>query len=220
MLVVSDLIKTYSNGDKTQGVLNGVSFSLAHGELAAIVGRSGSGKSTLLNIIAGLEAADSGRVEIASISMSGITAEQAAQVRLESIGLVFQFFNFLPTLTLEQNVSLPGYLSGRTRKQVRARASECLEQVGILGLANRLPHEVSGGELQRAAVARAISNKPQLLLADEPTGNLDSENARTVLDIFLTLCRETKTTALLITHDQELAAATDRVLTLSDGTIQ
>jgi ABC-type lipoprotein export system ATPase subunit len=217
MLRLENIHKSYGSKDKKTHILNGISLEVSNSEVLAIVGRSGSGKSTILNIIAGIDYPDSGEVMYHNQKLSCQKSDALADFRLRNIGLVFQFFNFLPSLSIAQNISMPGYLLKTPSHTIKERVDECLNALHILPIKNRLPHEVSGGELQRAAIARAIFNKPKLILADEPTGNLDKENADSVYSVFLELIRETKSSLILVTHDAALAKRTDRTLHIDEG---
>lgn len=219
MISVNGVSKSYLSAGQPTQVLRGVTLEIAQGQLAVITGRSGSGKSTLLNLLAGLDRPDSGEIAIAGTKLSALDAEAAANCRLRQIGIVFQFFNLLPTLTLRENVSLPGHLLGLKRREIDSRAAENLDRVGVLSLADRLPNEVSGGEIQRTAIARALMNRPSVLLADEPTGNLDRANGDTVQAIFRSLVDDKNTTVLIVTHDLQLAKDADLVVTLNDGEV-
>lgn len=216
---LSRVTKQYSSGGRTIAVLRDLSLRVPENALSVIIGRSGSGKSTLLNILAGIDAPDSGKVEVDGTDLSPMDAESLAQFRRERIGLVFQFFNLLPSLSLVENVGLPAELAGTPRKEARARASELLERVEIGHLGGHLPSQVSGGEMQRTAIARALVNRPKLILADEPTGNLDEQTAENVLALFLKLAREESTSLLVVTHDDRLIRGADHCFTLEHGTI-
>src|SRR2546423_13081741 len=187
-------------------VLNAVSLDLAAGEYVAVIGDSGIGKSTLLNVIAGLEPLDSGRIFFQETEITGLGDDEQTLLRREKFGFVFQAFHILPHLTVEQNVALPLLL----RNLPAAKARDAIASVGLAGREQSLPRELSGGELQRVAIARALVGEPRLVLADEPTGNLDPENARTVLELFRDLVKKNRTAALLATHSEQAAAACDR----------
>lgn len=214
MLAVTGLRKTHPGG---QPLFADLSFSLQAGEYVAIMGESGIGKSTLLNLIAGLEAPDSGTVSVAGQRISGLPDERAAHLRREKLGFIFQAFHILPHLTLLQNVRVPLLLLGRDDLQ---RAVTMLEAVGLGARLNSFPRELSGGELQRVAIARALVHRPALLLADEPTGNLDPVTAAGVLDLLRTEIRQNGTTAILVTHSRHAADSADRVLVLSASGLQ
>lgn len=198
-------------------VLRNLSFRLPAGEYGVIAGRSGSGKSTLLNIIGGLESADEGAVTIGGFGMSGADADSRAAFRLKHVGIIFQFFNLLPTLSLKENVGLPAALLGNGRKESLQKAEHWLRLVGLEKVWNKLPHEVAGGEIQRTAIARAFVNDPTAILADEPTGNLDRANSEEVLRLFQSLSRQAGVTVLVVTHDPLLEQGADRVYRLADG---
>ena len=207
-LAVRDLAKRY--GDSI--VFSGVSLEVARGEFVAIVGESGVGKSTLLNCMAGLDSWDQGAVAVAGEDLGALSADQRAQLRRRHIGFVFQAFHVLPHLDVAQNVSLPLMLLG---KPDNARVEAMLRAVGLEGLGARLPQELSGGQLQRVAIARALIHRPALLLADEPTGNLDPRTAGKIMDVLVAQTREQGASIVLVTHSEAAAARADRVLTLT-----
>ncbi|TVR21215.1 MAG: ABC transporter ATP-binding protein [Anaerolineaceae bacterium] len=216
---IRDVVKTLPLGKTAVHALRGVNLDVSAGELVSIVGPSGSGKSTLLGILGGLDNPTSGTVEIDGIDVSRMSEDQLTEIRNEKIGFIFQFFNLIPTLTALENVALPIQFARRTTYSPMRRAKELL---ALLGLSDRLHHrpsELSGGQQQRVAIARALANNPPLLLADEPTGNLDTESGQRVLDALHDIRRESGTTILLVTHDIELARRADRTLTLIDGVI-
>jgi ABC-type lipoprotein export system ATPase subunit len=213
-----DVVKQY--GDAAAGVraLRGVSATIAPGETVALAGKSGSGKSTLLNILGGLDRPTSGVVRVMGGDLGGMSADALSDYRLRTVGMVFQSFNLIPTRTALENVELPMVFAGRSRSDRRAAAAAALEAVGLGDRRNHRPMEMSGGEQQRTAIARALVNEPKLLLVDEPTGNLDSDNAEVVLDILLSCVRTRGSTMILVTHDEEIAArAAQRVLRMKDG---
>ena len=220
-LEVRSLHKSYATDPSSPAVevLKGVTFSVPSRQVVAITGKSGSGKSTLLNLIAGLDRVDSGEIEFDGNLLTKFTAEELATFRLKNVGLVFQFFNLLSTLTVTQNIELPALLLGTEPKLIKEQSSNLLSSIGIEHLADRKPFQLSGGELQRTAIARALINRPNLILADEPTGNLDSANTATVLNILIDLARSHNSTLLIATHDQQLVDKADRVLSMSDGTV-
>lgn len=205
--------KSYRQGANDVRVLDGVSLSIASGEFVALVGPSGSGKSTLLHLAGGLDKPDHGWVRVAGIDLSALGAGDLARLRRRQIGFVFQFFQLLPTLTVRENVELPLTFDGRRKVD----ASELIERVGLGGKAERRPGELSGGEMQRVAIARALVAGAPLILADEPTGNLDSTNAAEVLDMLTEQVRQAGASLLLVTHDAAAAQRADRILALSDG---
>ncbi|GAB4525096.1 MAG: ABC transporter ATP-binding protein [Anaerolineae bacterium] len=206
-------------GKTTIHALRGVSMSIYQGELVGIVGPSGSGKSTLLGIIGGLDKPTRGRVEIDGIDITRMNEDQLTEIRNEKIGFIFQFFNLIPTLTALENVALPIQFARKTTYNPNKRAKELLDMLGLGDRLRHRPSELSGGQQQRVAIARALANNPPLLLADEPTGNLDTESGTVVLDALKTIQRESGTTIVIVTHDRALAETTDRVLTLVDGQI-
>jgi putative ABC transport system ATP-binding protein len=208
--------KAYDDGATRHEVLTAIDLDVAAGELVALLGPSGSGKSTLLNIIAGLDAPDSGSVEVSGQNLGGMSERGRTLLRRRNIGFVFQFFNLIPTLTVLENVLLPLELTGRRDPQA-ARA--LLERVGLADRARAFPEELSGGEQQRIAIARALAHQPRLLLADEPTGNLDSATGGRVLDLLTGLVREQGAAMVIATHSREVVERAHRVLTLHDGTI-
>ena len=208
--------KAYDDGATRHDVLAGIDLDVAAGELVALLGPSGSGKSTLLNIIAGLDAPDGGTVEVSGRDLGALNERGRTLLRRRDIGFVFQFFNLIPTLTVLENVLLPLELTGG-RDEEKARA--LLERVGLADRERAFPEELSGGEQQRIAIARALAHDPKLLLADEPTGNLDSATGARVLDLLTGLVRERGTAMVIATHSHEVVDRAHRVLTLHDGVI-
>jgi putative ABC transport system ATP-binding protein len=206
--------KRYTAGSREVVAVDGVDLTIAAGELVSLVGKSGSGKSTLLHLAGGLDVPDEGTVWFDDRDVGGMGIADRARLRRREIGFVFQFFHLIPTLTVLENVELPLLLDGAKRG---ARGTELLERVGLGDRAHHLPGELSGGEMQRAAVARALVAGPRLLLADEPTGNLDSANGAEVLRLLREEVREEGTTLLMVTHDDDAAARADRVHRLADG---
>jgi ABC-type lipoprotein export system ATPase subunit len=211
-----DVTKSYGVGAAKTPVLRGVSFDVGRGEFVALVGQSGSGKSTLLNIIGGLDQPDSGEVEILGIDAIKSSDTRRAGMRNQSIGFVFQAFNLLDHLTVIGNVTLPAAF-GRTGGDVEARGREALRRVGLSDLADRRPGELSGGQKQRVAIARALFNAPTLLLCDEPTGNLDSETGKEVIDFFRELNAKDGVTLLIVTHERRVSSVAKRVIAMRDG---
>ncbi len=209
--------KTFHQGETAIEVLHGVDLELAAGERVAIVGRSGSGKSTLLHILAGLDSADQGSVFVGDTSMTDADANGRAQLRGEHMGFVYQNHHLLPEFTALENVAMPIRIAGGTRVQAETEAGELLTDVGLAERMQHLPSALSGGERQRVAVARALAGHPDVVLADEPTGNLDSENAQHVMDLVSTLSNQRSTAFLVVTHDVSMLGAFDRVLSLKDG---
>jgi len=199
--------------------LRDVDLRIAPGEFVAVVGKSGSGKSTLLNLVAGIDRPSAGEVRVAGAALDDLDESRLAAWRGRNVGVVFQFFQLLPTLTVLENVTLPMDLcSTRPVRAARARAMELLEQVGIADQAGKLPSGLSGGQQQRAAIARALANDPPVLVADEPTGNLDSRTAGSVLDLLAATAGKGRT-VLMVTHERDVAGLVDRVVTLADGRV-
>jgi putative ABC transport system ATP-binding protein len=217
VLRVETLTKTFPSGGRTLTVIDDVSFSVGAGDTCAIVGPSGSGKTTLLGLCAGLDQPTSGTVELCGVDLSPLDEDERAEVRNQYVGFVFQTFRLLPTLTALENVMVPAELRGDTDPQ--ARAAELLDQVGLGDRLDHYPSQLSGGERQRVAMARAFINRPRVLFADEPTGNLDAETADRIEDLLFDLNETAGTTLVLVTHDEELAAQTERVLHLRGGQV-
>ncbi len=203
----------------TQEVLHEVDLQADEGELVACVGPSGSGKTTLLSVIAGLLTPDEGRVEVAGVHLNGSSQRARAAFRRENLAFIFQSFNLIPYLTAAENVEIPLYLCGAARRGQRARAEDLLDRVGLAGKAGRLPSQLSVGEQQRVAIARSLANEPRVLLADEPTGNLDRRTGRKVLDDVRAATAD-GVTVILVTHDPEVADLADRRVILVDGRLQ
>jgi putative ABC transport system ATP-binding protein len=210
-----DVVKRYG----AQVVLAGASASIEPGEFVVVLGRSGSGKSTLLRLIGGLESPDGGAVLVDGRDLVGLAEADRARLRRSSLGFVFQFFNLIPTLTAGENVELPLALNGLRGENARKRSAELLAELDVAACTDRFPEEISGGEQQRVAIARALVHEPKVVLADEPTGNLDLETARQVLELLTTTCRRRQTTLIMATHSREAAALADRVFTISNGGI-
>jgi len=200
-------------------VLKGVSLTIPAGQFSAIIGKSGSGKSTLLGVIAGLEQPDEGQVRVMGRNLAGMPDDDTAQLRRGSIGIVFQGFNLIPSLSALDNVLLPTFFERSPAKERRKRALDLLEQVGLGDRTDHRPATLSGGEQQRVAIARALVNSPAILLADEPTGNLDQETGAAVLKLIMTLARAHGTTLLMVTHDRDIAAKAGRIIEMKDGRI-
>jgi putative ABC transport system ATP-binding protein len=213
-----DVTKTYGLGAARTQVLRGVSFDVDHGELIALVGQSGSGKSTLLNIIGGLDQPDAGEVEVLGMDTLRANDANRARMRNESIGFVFQAFNLLDHLTVLANVTMPAAFS-KKNNDVEARGRDALRRVGLSDFANRRPGELSGGQKQRVAIARALFGQPKLLLCDEPTGNLDSETGKEVIDFFRELNAKDGVTLLIVTHERRISSVAKRVIAMKDGMI-
>jgi lipoprotein-releasing system ATP-binding protein len=219
LLKVKEIVKNYWINSKKLEVLKGISFSLKKGEIAAILGVSGAGKSTLLNVIGTLDRPDSGSVILADKIISNLPENKLAFLRNRYIGFVFQFHYLLPEFTALENVAMPGLIGKQSKKVVFDKARRLLTTVNMEERLHHKPNELSGGELQRVAVARALINEPVLVLADEPTGNLDRLNGDVVFDLILSLSRVNKCAFLVVTHNEQIASQTDRIFTLSDGII-
>jgi putative ABC transport system ATP-binding protein len=218
MIAVRNLVKTIRNGAREVEIIRGISFDVPSRQFVAIMGPSGSGKSTLLGLIAGLDAPTSGNITIDGVDITSLREDELAQLRGKKLGFVFQSYHLIPTLTAFENVLLPMEFSGASNGAM-GRAEHLLESVGLMGRRDHYPVQLSGGEQQRVALARAFMMKPAVLLADEPTGNLDSENGRHVLELLMKLNREEGTTLVLVTHDEMLASQAERRILLRDGRI-
>lgn len=201
-------------------ILDAIDLSVAAGEFTVVTGRSGSGKSTLLNLIGGLDRASSGEIEILGRNIEQLPDRELSLLRRRHLGFVFQFFNLIPTLTIAENIELPLALNGRNAKDARARSTEVLTELELEHCASRLPDELSGGEQQRAAIGRAIVHRPALVLADEPTGNLDLETARGVIHLLDDMCRHYGATLIMATHAPEVMGRADRVLTIRNARLE
>ena len=216
MLIAQEIYKRYGSIE----VLKGVDIQVQAGEIVSIVGPSGSGKSTLLHILGTLDKPDKGRVKLHNREITGLEGKKLADFRNQHIGFVFQFHHLLPEFSAVENVCIPGWLAGKPKNQVKNRAEELLK---LLGLSHRLqnkPNALSGGEQQRVAVARALINQPSIVFADEPTGNLDSANAKELHDLFFDLRKQFNQAFLIVTHNEELAQLSDRMLTMRDGKME
>ncbi len=219
ILAATGIFKSIDTGTHRVEILRGVDLQVPAGQFVAIMGASGSGKSTLLGLLAGLDTPTAGRIVIDGVDITGLNEDALALVRGRKIGFVFQSYQLIPTLTAEENVLLPHELSGGDVSAGTARARELLTSVGLADRMDHYPVQLSGGEQQRVALARAFMVKPPMLMADEPTGNLDSKNGALVLDLLIELNRREGTTLILVTHDQSLAARAGRIVTLSDGVV-
>ena len=217
IISASDLTKTYHRGSEEVFALKGVSFGIPEGEFVGIVGPSGSGKTTLLNLLGCLDTPTQGSLKLNGNEMSGLKEKDLVKLRRENIGFVFQQFYLLPTLTVQENIGLP-LLFSRRQNGADDRIEEIMELVGLEARAKHLPHQLSGGEMQRVAIGRALINKPKIILADEPTGNLDSATAYKIYELFKGL-NERGLTLLIVTHNMELAKRTHRIIRLKDGEI-
>ena len=217
MIELRDVSKTVMSGTEPLTILHPLTFEIERGQFVAVVGPSGSGKSTLLGLIAGLDAPTGGDVLIDGVAITRLSEDALAKLRGEKIGFVFQFFHLIPSLTAHENVSVPMEIAGAADAHGRAQA--LLEEVGLTGRAHHYPSQLSGGEQQRVALARALANDPPIVLADEPTGNLDSTNGRHIMELLQNIHRTRGTTIVLVTHDAELAAVADARLVLRDGRV-
>jgi putative ABC transport system ATP-binding protein len=217
VIELRDVSKTVMSGTEPLTILHPLSLRIERGRFLAIVGPSGSGKSTLLGLLAGLDAPTSGSVSIDGVDITQLDEDRLAKLRGEKIGFVFQFFHLIPSLTALENVSVPMEIVGA--RDAAARAGRLLEEVGLTGRAHHYPSQLSGGEQQRVALARALSNDPPIVLADEPTGNLDTTNGRHIMELLRGIHRKRGTTIVLVTHDAELAALADSRIVLRDGRV-
>ena len=216
---LKDVRLTYDESGSPVNALDGVNLEIADGSFSAITGPSGCGKSTLLHVIGALDSPDSGEVTVAGFDLKSASEKQRTKFRREVVGFVFQFFNLVPTLTIAENVALPLVLQGKKNSEANKRALEFLELVGLEKRSKHFPHQVSGGEMQRSAVARALVHQPKLILADEPTGNLDTENADLVMDALRKVHEMGLATLLVVTHSRQLAATAPDQINVKDGKI-
>jgi putative ABC transport system ATP-binding protein len=214
---VRNLTKTYQQGERNRIILDHINLDIQEGEFFILLGKSGSGKSTLLNLISSIDTADSGQIFVNDIEITGLHERQQTLFRRDHIGIVFQFFNLIPTLTVLENITLPRELAGIRRKEAEIKAREILERVGLAHRADSFPDKLSGGEQQRIAIARALAHEPAIVLADEPTGNLDEDTGQKVLQLLLELTRDAGKTLLMATHNPEIVAFADRVARIQDG---
>jgi putative ABC transport system ATP-binding protein len=219
LLHIHGLSKSFREGARTHAVLEGAEAHIAGGEIVAVTGRSGSGKSTLLNLVSGIDAPDAGTVEVDGTLVSALREPARTLYRRAHVGFIYQFFNLIPTLNVQENVRLVLELNGVRGAAARERSRAALAAVGLLEHAARAVDQLSGGEQQRVAIARAVVHAPALLLADEPTGNLDEDTAREIVPVLLSLARARGATLLIVTHDAALAARADRILELRGGTL-
>ena len=219
IVTVEDLHKAYFLGKNAIPALRGVDLKLKKGEIVSIMGPSGCGKTTLLNIIGGIDRPDRGSVQFEGVELTSLNDNQLADLRLEKISFVFQFYNLLPLLNAKENVEIPLVFSGVDKKIREQKALELLHLVGLKGREDHLPTELSGGEQQRVSISRAMANNPLLMICDEPTGDLDSSSARKILDILYTLNKEHNMTILMVSHDKRVALICDRILHMLDGKI-
>ncbi len=214
-----EVVKDFPLGEQRVRAVDGISLSIPHGEFVAILGRSGSGKSTLLNLLAGIDQPTSGQIWIDDRELSRLDDGALTRMRREKLGMVYQFFNLLPTLSVRENVALPALLAGDPEKDALARADALLDEVSMAHRRNARPHTLSGGEMQRTAIARALIHNPTLILADEPTGNLDSRTAEQVMDLLRKVGDRHGVTVVLVTHSLEAAAVARRTVELRDGRV-
>lgn len=217
ILEAKQVTKTYTIDGRPISVLNDISLSIAPGEFVALVGSSGSGKSTLLSLLSGLDSPSEGRIFVEGRDITDLSEDELAPLRNETIGFIFQSFHLVPSLSARENIMFPAEL--RQDREAGAKADALLRRVGLQDRSRNFTHQLSGGEKQRVAICRALINNPQIVFADEPTGNLDSKNGQAILDLLLELQKERKTTLVLVTHDAEIAKLADRVITLHDGRI-
>ena len=217
ILEVTNLCKTYGKGDTMVKALDNVSFSVEKGEFLAIIGPSGSGKSTLLHILGGVDVPTSGSVVINQTDISNLDETALAIFRRRQIGLIYQFYNLIPILTVQENLTLPLLLDGR--KPDKKQIDTLVKRLGLENRLDHLPNQLSGGQQQRVSIGRALVNNPALMLADEPTGNLDSENCKEIISLLRQFNKEFNQTVIIITHDEKIANSADRVITIEDGKI-
>lgn len=217
VLEVTDLTKVYGTGENSVTAVDHVSFKVEKGEFVAIIGASGSGKSTLMNLIGGIDRPTSGSVKIDEKEIFGLSESELAIFRRRNIGMIYQFYNLIPTLTTEENIILPCLLDHR--KPDMHKVKGILEMTGLSNRRTHLPSELSGGQQQRVSVGRALINDPAFILADEPTGNLDSKSSREIMDLITYANKKANQTLILITHDEKIALQADRIITISDGKI-
>ena len=219
VIVVHGVKKAYREGEQTVEVLKGIDLSVRAGELLAIVGASGSGKSTLVHVLGGLDSIDEGEVVVAGMAVHTLNEVQRGQLRNKKLGFVYQFHHLLPEFSALENVAMPLIIRRVDEKQAKQKAKEALEALGLAHRLNHLPSQMSGGERQRCAIARAMVTEPACILADEPTGNLDRQTASSVFDSLVSLAKSHGTACVIVTHDMELAARCDRTVTITDGVI-
>ncbi|MEY4641228.1 MAG: hypothetical protein RLZZ227_1222 [Pseudomonadota bacterium] len=217
---VDNLVRCYRQGELQQSVLDGVSFGLRRGETVALLGRSGSGKSTLLNLISGIDTTDTGRVLFDGQDLTGLSEQERTLFRRRHIGFIYQFFNLIPSLTAAENIALVAELNGASASAALSRAQDALHDIGLGSKIARYPAELSGGEQQRVAIMRALIHEPALVLADEPTGNLDAASGKQMLDILAGLASRSHCAVLIVTHSLTVARAAQRILTLEQGRIE
>ena len=217
LILLTALAKSYTTGTEAIPVLRGLDLAVAEGELVVILGPSGSGKTTILNLVAGIDSPSEGKVVVDGNSLAGFSDTELTTYRRDSVGYIFQFYNLIPTLTALENVALGLELQGRPADEGEARARHLLDRVGLAGFEDRFPAQLSGGEQQRVAIARALAKEPRIVVADEPTGNLDKANSAAIRDLLGQLNRDLGTTILVATHDESYKNVADRVFQLEDG---
>ena len=217
VLEAINVYKSYRRGDHVVTALNGVTLTVSAGERVAVMGPSGCGKSTLLHLCGAMDRPSKGEVRLEGQSLCSLDDDQLTRLRRRQVGFVFQSFNLMPTLTVAQNIGLPLLLSGSGEGEARTAAEELAERVGLTPRLDHLPQQLSGGEVQRVAIVRAVIHEPTVLIADEPTGNLDSDNGRRILELLLQLNEQSQTAIILATHDESVAHQLDRVVSLRDG---
>lgn len=218
-ITVKDLIKTFSQGERSLTALNQLNFQVDASEIVALVGSSGSGKSTLFHLLAGIQTPTSGEIWLNDLAVHQFNEEQRTALRRDSLGIVFQNHLLVPHLTALENIMLPLQIAGYSYSKSASLAQELIDKVGLIERQSHLPHQLSGGESQRIAIARALIKKPQLILADEPTGQLDYDTTQSIMSLMLSLFKEYRCTAMIITHDPEIAQRCDRSLVLKKGQI-
>jgi len=219
-LEIRQLVHSYREGKQKRPVLTGLNLIVDKGECVALLGRSGSGKSTLLNLMAGIDLPDSGEIYIQGENLTRLSEKQRTLFRRRRIGFVYQFFNLIPTLTAGENIALPLELNALAEDAIEARVTELLLQVGLADRSDAFPDQLSGGEQQRIAIARALAHRPTVILADEPTGNLDAATGDSVLHLLTQLSRSIEQTLIMVTHSREVAGVADRVVVLEQGVIE
>ena len=219
VLEATDVYKSYRRGDHVVTALNGVTLTVSAGERVAVMGPSGCGKSTLLHLCGAMDRPSSGEVRLEGQRLGALDDDQLTRLRRRQVGFVFQSFNLLPTLTIAQNIGLPLLLSGLGEDEARAVAKKLADRVGLTPRLDHLPQQLSGGEVQRAAIVRAVIHEPTVLIADEPTGNLDSDNGQRILELLLQLNEQSKTAIIVATHDETVARQLDKVVSLRDGQV-
>ena len=220
MIAVRQVTRRYRQGENVVSALDRVDLEIDRFDVVAVTGESGSGKSTLLHLLGGLDRPDEGEIVVDSLALGSASERDLTEYRRKKLGIIFQFFNLLPTLNVLENVGLPLELQGMPQKSAKTRAEDMLELVGMQHRARHFVHQLSGGEMQRTAIARALIHRPKLVLADEPTGNLDAQNAGQVLTVFERIARERLTTLVLVTHSLEVASVARRIVRLNNGKVE